>query len=498
VLLAAGAAVRVEQYAARRSLWVDEALLSWSIVHRNYAGLTHPLAYKQGAPIGFLFLERTAVVALGNNELVLRLVPLIAGLASLLLTWQLARPLFDRAAALVAVALVAASPSLIYYSNEVKQYSSDVALTLLVVWVARPLFGDPSKRRVVVASIVAAATVWLSYPAVVAVAAVVLVLLVRAVVEERWTDVRLTIAAAIPAAASVTAAWAVSLRRLSGEAFFKTFWAAGFPPRHAGVVDAARWVGRAIDAVMADPVGLRFTVLGALMAGVGLTVVARRSRPFGALPAVIVVMVVGGALARVYPLQGRLALFLVPLVALALAATTDVGGRVGAAFAILVLVLAGHPVRVAANAVWHPVQVAETRPVLEYLAAHRAPGDRIYLHYASGAAFGYYGPKLHLTADGIVDVAAPPCPPLATAFRGATRVWLFVGYHPSAAPPNEDAIFTSRFATVGHPIDVVRAKGAFAVLYDLAEPLDPDGTSALAPPGGRCLRIDPVPPDPAG
>ena len=159
--------------------------------------------------------------------------------------------------------------------------------------------------------------------------------------------------------------------------------------------------------------------------------------------------------------------------------------------------VAAHPVRAAADVARNPVEVAETRPVLEYIARHRTAGDRIELHYASGAAFGYYGPKLHLTADGVVDIASPPCPPFASALGGASRVWLFVGYHPSAAPPNEDVIFMSAFETIGHPVATVRATGAFAVLYDLSEPADPDGTGVVPLSDGRCLRIDPVPAEPA-
>ena len=183
-------------------------------------------------------------------------------------------------------------------------------------------------------------------------------------------------------------------------------------------------------------------------------------------------------------------------VALALAATVDLKGWAGALCVIGVLAIAAHPVRVAAKAVTHPVRIAESRPVLEYIARHRTSGDRIELRYASGAAFGYYGPKLHLTADGVVNVSAPPCPPLSASLDGAKRVWLFVGYHPSAAPGNEEAIFTSAFESVGRPIDTVRAEGAFAVLYDLSEPFDPDGTNAIPPLDGKCLRVDPVPADP--
>ena len=52
-LVAAGIALRLLQYLANRSLWLDELRLTLNILERSYAGLTSPLDYNQGAPIGF-------------------------------------------------------------------------------------------------------------------------------------------------------------------------------------------------------------------------------------------------------------------------------------------------------------------------------------------------------------------------------------------------------------------------------------------------------------
>jgi hypothetical protein len=138
VLLLLGTAVRLRQYAGARSLWLDEAFLAESLTTRGPVELvSEPLAYSQSAPLGWLLAVRSVVAVAGTSEQALRLVPLLCGLAALPLAWLLARRLLpagaESAAVPVVVALVALSPPLIGYSNELKPYSADVAAVLLVV-----------------------------------------------------------------------------------------------------------------------------------------------------------------------------------------------------------------------------------------------------------------------------------------------------------------------------------------------------------------------------
>ena len=72
VMLAAlvllGAVLRIYQYAADRSLWLDEAALAHNIIQRGFGQLVAPLDYAQIAPLGFLWLEKCAVVLFGSSE----------------------------------------------------------------------------------------------------------------------------------------------------------------------------------------------------------------------------------------------------------------------------------------------------------------------------------------------------------------------------------------------------------------------------------------------
>jgi len=131
ILLAAGLVLRLRAYFAGRSLWLDEAMLALNLIRRDFAGLMLPLDYDQGAPLGFLLLQKGIILLLGSGELALRLVPLLAGCLALIIFAWLAFRLLPRAGALVALALFSFSPSLIFYSAEAKQYSLDVLLAVL-------------------------------------------------------------------------------------------------------------------------------------------------------------------------------------------------------------------------------------------------------------------------------------------------------------------------------------------------------------------------------
>src|SRR5688500_9732578 len=75
---------------AVRSLWTDEATLALNIATRPFGELLTPLDYHQTAPVGYLWAARAATGLFGVSEHSLRLVPLLAGCALLVVVWRLA------------------------------------------------------------------------------------------------------------------------------------------------------------------------------------------------------------------------------------------------------------------------------------------------------------------------------------------------------------------------------------------------------------------------
>ncbi len=137
LLVALGIGLRLRQYIANRSFWVDEATLALNLTHRNFWGLMKPLDYEQGEPVGFLFIEKSIITILGNRDYILRLFPLFSGILAGILSYLIVNSLVkSKIGSLFAALFFAISWPLIYYSSELKQYSSDVMVGLLLIYLS--------------------------------------------------------------------------------------------------------------------------------------------------------------------------------------------------------------------------------------------------------------------------------------------------------------------------------------------------------------------------
>jgi len=121
-LVLLGVGLRFWEYLFNRSLYLDEILLTRSIVGMPlWALLTKPLLMDQVAPRGFLLVERLAVMTFGPSELGLRLFPFLCGVVSVILFRRLAERMLTGAGPALALFLFAIGVPLIRYGGAVKQ-----------------------------------------------------------------------------------------------------------------------------------------------------------------------------------------------------------------------------------------------------------------------------------------------------------------------------------------------------------------------------------------
>lgn len=154
---------------ATRSLWHDEAFSlavarkpTWYILQRLPAADPHPP--------GYYLLLRGVLLALGDTVLAGRTLSAALGVAAVLLTWWLARSLFDRSSGLAAAALVGLNPFQVFASNEIRMYPLATCLALLSTWCAwRAALTDRPARWVVYGASLAAMAYVSYYTALVAV-----------------------------------------------------------------------------------------------------------------------------------------------------------------------------------------------------------------------------------------------------------------------------------------------------------------------------------------
>ena len=504
VLVVLGIGLRLRQYLSRRSLWNDEAALALNVVRRGYRDLLRPLDIEQGAPLGFLWAQRTAVSLLGNDELALRLVPLCSGIAALVLFAVLARRVLTPWAVPVAVLLFATLGPLVYYSAEAKQYSSDVAVAVLLLLATVMLLDGPlSPPRAVGWGAIGCASMLVSHPSVIVLGACSLV--AAGIVAARAG--RRGLVALAPGVTmwvgALAALYVVSLRHLAANPSLEAFWKEGFAPQPLDASTAVPWVADVLAGLVPNPVELTAPVLVLVLAVLGAAVLVVRQTTVGLLVVAVIAAALAAGLVAAYPLKWRLALYLVPVVLLAVAASIDAAPCCGAPRPVHVVILvalatvAVHPLHEAVTTVIRPYTVTELRPVLEHVRAAAQPGDAVYVHWTGAVLYDYYAPLLGLPARGgyFSFTERAPCPDdPVSGLRARPRVWVVFAFPPMYDPADDADTSLSQFDRLGRRVDARAAPGnASAVLYDTSE-----GPSAAAAPRtprlGHCFAVVPESP----
>ncbi len=128
---------------AARDLWTDEA---WVALAALKATPGAALAAGQSTPPFYILTVWATAKLLGSQEWVLRSLSFAFGVGTLWIFWLLVRRLASRPVALLALAMVAVSPIMVYYSKELKQYSGDACFAVLVVYLAERLRASEGRR----------------------------------------------------------------------------------------------------------------------------------------------------------------------------------------------------------------------------------------------------------------------------------------------------------------------------------------------------------------
>lgn len=171
LLLAIGE--RVSIYLDARALMIDEANLAFNFVDRSYTGLFAPLDHAQYAPPIFAVAQKLLISAWGIHEYALRLLPLLAGIGSLVLLICIAKRFMSLPLVIYTLALIGFSWYFLRYGTEVKQYSTDVFLVLLFCyWSLRWPLDQMTTLRWLALALGGAAAIWASMPMVFMLAAI--------------------------------------------------------------------------------------------------------------------------------------------------------------------------------------------------------------------------------------------------------------------------------------------------------------------------------------
>ena len=442
-IAAVGIILRVIQYLERHALWLDEAMLSVSIVKRHMRALIFsPLEFNQNAPPLYLQLAKISTLLFGPTEFALRLPSLLFSIGSMLLFIWIARRVLDKAGALIASGLFAIAPLPVIYASEAKQYAGDLFAASLLTAVAIKLYDSGFARRwIVVTGLSALGLVWLSDTSLLVLGGVGVSLMYFAIRDRNPV--------ALWAAKFIGPVWLVASiavvagmhRRLNNETgrMLHSAWSGAFMPLPPRNVDQFTWLPHTTNRFFVDDFGVRS--LGGLVVVTALIGVWRLWKSQRRLTMLCLSPVVMGLIAsalRMYPWAGgRASLYLTIPFALALGAGIVYAGNLLPSHkwlpqAALFLAFINPPEFLLKG--FSPPWLNEPiEPALAYVQANRKPGDRIYVYWGAVPATMFYGPRFGISqseyvSGGIYGKNWDQYASELAQFSGSPRVWVIFSH----------------------------------------------------------------------
>ncbi|MCB0530723.1 MAG: glycosyltransferase family 39 protein [Saprospiraceae bacterium] len=480
VLLAA-AVSRVLVWLQQRSLFIDEANLARNFCEKGPADFFQPLSHEQFAPPFFSLVQWINVQAFGHQELSLRLFPLLCGLLSIALFYRIARQLIDRDWVLLAVVWIFCfSDFFLRYATEGKQYSSDMAVSLGLVFLGLRTKGRFA--RTWWAMVLGAVVVWFSMPAV-----FVLFGLGMYAAHQAWAEKDRT---ALRRLTAVFAVWLLSFglyyRVLLNQSlavaplinYHKPWFLPLFP------TNAAEWRQWA-DLLSSFPyytAGYTFVAKLAGGAGMltGLVWLFRRKQKLAWLIAVPVLVCLLASGLEKYSLIPRMLVWAFPLALILQGLGWQQWWKAGRAWYFRAIFLLLFGLTAGLHRSWQyfalPFQIEEVRPVLDDVREAFQPGDVLVVNHEAWPAVVYYrdchSQRAQYQFDGrVLHVdwnERPDLQKVSTLGAKPRRVWLVFSHvvsEQARAAMQADVALTNEFATQKK---VVERAGAFAYLLEMS------------------------------
>jgi hypothetical protein len=413
LIAAIGAVLRLREYAERLSFGNDEAALARNIVERTFSGLTQPLDYHQGAPILFLFIQKSFILVFGNQDFILELFPLISGLFAIYLFDRIARKHFGLGG-LFATFAFAISSLMILYSSNPKQYSSDAMIALLLVYLADHCLDQKAQARdFLLLGVAGTIAIWLSHPAALVLSGIILVIVFVNLSRKDHTGLACSFALGAAWAASFGFDFIFSLRHLSADPYLVNYWRTNFVPLPPW--SNLHWYSDTYLTLLnisLNNTNPFFAVICFIAIIIGSASLLGRNRTLAFLILLPFVMAFIASLLQKYPLGYRFMLFLVPFVYLLIGEGlawlyTFIAKRnryfALISYALIFVILLSPAMLAAKRNFFKPQRLWDMRAAVEFIARNWKEGDTVLVS-GGGETFSYYNTSQGLNAkDTLID-----------------------------------------------------------------------------------------------
>lgn len=440
-LIALGIALQLAQYSTNRALRLDEAALALNLMDRSHIELLGPLDYDQNQPLLFLLILKTFLLLAGYSEYALRFIPLLSGMVSIPLLYLLARcvtrrdtgtdqpvsllssirnPRWD--AALIALAFYAICKHALFYSSDLRQYSTNLLVVcVLYLYVLRPsvpvMPEKPSKQFMIGALVLGAIAVWVSIAAIFILGGIGATYLLYSLIHRNASMTKWSVLLCTVWVTSFFIQYAIldknlDARDLKGEimTFEQAAGTAPFPPTS---VSDLKWYRTNLEKMMFFPIGLTYRGLGLFTILAGCIALWNRNRARFLMLTLPIAFALFASSLEKYPFKDRYILFLLPCLVILLgegiAILFDEKRKMtywigSALFAILYVQPFAHGI----GRIVEPHLTNEVKPLFQYVRDHWEDGDILYCSWGTSVPMKYYQDRYGFTEDMLITEPQEP------------------------------------------------------------------------------------------
>ncbi len=487
VLLLIGVLVRLQPYFYNRALEHDEAFISNNIIQKNFTELTGVLDNAQAAPIPFLWFGKIATSLLGSNELALRLFPLICGILAILLFYKLANKILEGPYLLLAMGFFVFCTQHIHYTTDVKQYSGDVLIAIVILLLSINLFDSKIERRLFIwYGVGGAIGVWFSQPSIFVLAGSFIALFIHFWMGDRKEYIKQLDLAGLTWGVSFLIYYFFFLHQSVGVNHLQKFHEPYYMPLKFWELNSWVWYKDTFFNLFSNPVGIHFKYLGGIVFLIGMYAglkqlknVSTKNKNIILLLILPILLAFGASTVQKYSTIPRLMLFTVPMLILILVnglqQLNDVFcDWIKKPFAIYCAPILGSVLLLQSvlNTIHQtakPKQIEEIRAPLKFIETNKEAGEVLYVYPFAKSQFDFYKHKFNLEGlDIVTGVSAYADWKQDISRLKGENVWLLLSHYKRLEGINDNEVYPKYLNTIGKQRQKLEAFGSSVYLYELS------------------------------
>lgn len=482
VAVALAILLRIGEYLANRTFTWDESAVALSIMREPYLALTQ-LLYLQYRPFLFSVAVKALTSTFSTSELTFRFIPLIAGIISVILFYNLSKKILDKRFVWVSVAIFGLSTSLISYSSFLREYSIDVLLYILFylllgnyIVVKKAL----DIKTVLLIGVLGTAAVWLSNPIYFLLATGGAIVQIYFLIRKDYGNFfKFMIPIALWGLGMILN-YLIVLRHFSGDNLTLQYFTldGSFPPSPIYSILAIKWFYDSFVYLLSFHLGSIF-IPPLIFFLLGVYALFKKNRLLLFLLISPIVFAFCLSTVKLYPVTGRHMLFAAPMLIVIITAgiskVYEIVKRkmvLVAIFLILLAALFGSEIVSAYKLASLPEEQDNLKTLMTYVRDHKKTGDWIYLYNNTNTPYIYYAPRLGLANLPYIEgrLRTQAFVTYLDDFKtliGKDRVWVIFTHDYNWGLVDEQAYIVTYLDKIGKRITYYPAGSSALFLYDL-------------------------------